>query len=77
MIGILIFLSIIFMILFINYVANNEAFVQYFEQLNEDNVTEFVIRIIRIMMNVAIYTEIIVSALLLWGVYRKIKTQKY
>lgn len=77
MIGILIFLSIIFMILFINYVANNEAFIQYLEQLNEDNVTEFVIRIIRIMMNVAIYTEIIVSTLLLWGTYRKIKTQKY
>ncbi len=77
MIGILIFLSILFMIIFINYVANNEALANYFEQINEDNVSEFIIRLIRIMMNVALYTEIIVSALLLWGTYRKIKTQKY
>ena len=77
MIGILIFLSILFMIIFINYVANNEALANYFEQINEDNVSEFIIRLIRIMMNVALYTEIIVSTLLLWGTYRKIKTQKY
>lgn len=77
MIGILILLFIIFMIIFINYVANNEAFANYFEQINEDNVSEFIIRLIRIMMNVAMYTEIVVSAVLLWGIYRKIKTQKY
>lgn len=77
MIGILILLFIIFMIIFINYVANNEALANYFEQINEDNVSEFIIRLIRIMMNVALYTEIIVSTLLLWGTYRKIKTQKY
>jgi len=77
MIGILIILFIIFMIIFINYVANNEALANYFEQINEDNVSEFIIRLIRIMMNVALYTEIIVSTLLLWGTYRKIKTQKY
>ena len=65
------------MIIFINYVANNEAFANYFEQINEDNVSEFIIRLIRIMMNVAMYTEIVVSAVLLWGIYRKIKTQKY
>ncbi len=77
MIGILILLSIIIMIIFINYVANNEALINYFEQINEDNVTEFIERMIFILMNVALYSEIIVSALLLWGVYRKIKTQKY
>lgn len=77
MIGILILLFIIFMIIFINYVANNEALANYFEQINEDNVSEFIIRLIRIMMNVSLYTEIIVSTLLLWGTYRKIKTQKY
>ena len=77
MIGILILLFIIFMIIFINYVANDEAFADYFEQINEDNVSEFIIRLIRIMMNVAMYTEIVVSAVLLWGIYRKIKTQKY
>ena len=77
MIGILILLSIIIMIIFINYVANNEALINYFEQINEDNVTEFIERMIFIWMNVALYTEIIISALMLFGVYRKIKTQKY
>lgn len=77
MIGILILLSIIFMIIIINYVANHETMFERFANLNEDNVTEFITRFICIMMNVALYTEIIVSAVLLWGVYRKIKTQKY
>ena len=74
MIGILILLSIIFMIIFINYVANHETI---FNQINEDNFSEFIERLIYIMMNVAMYTEIIISALMLFGVYRKIKTQKY
>ena len=77
MIGILILLAIIIMIIFINYVANNEALIEYFKQIDEDNVTEFIERMIFIWMNVALYTEIIVSALMLFGVYRKIKTQKY
>lgn len=77
MIGILILLAIIIMIIFINYVANNEALLEYFQQIDEDNITEFVERMIFIWMNVALYTEIIVSALMLFGVYRKIKTQKY
>ena len=51
MIGILILLSIIIMIIFINYVANNEALINYFEQINEDNVTEFIERMIFILMN--------------------------
>lgn len=74
MIGILILLSIIFMIIFINYVANHETM---FSNLDENNITEFIERVIYIMMNVAMYTEIVVSAVLLWGIYRKIKTQKY
>ena len=77
MIGILILLAIIIMIIFINYVANNEALLEYFQQIDEDNITEFIERMIFIWMNVALYAEIIVSALLLWGTYRKIKTQKY
>ena len=77
MIGILILLAIIIMIIFINYVANNEAILEYFQQIDEDNITEFIERMIFIWMNVALYAEIIVSALLLWGTYRKIKTQKY
>ena len=77
MIGILILLAIIIMIIFVNYVANNEALTEYFKQIDEDNVTEFIERMIFIWMNVALYTEIIISALMLFGVYRKIKTQKY
>ncbi len=77
MIGILILLLIIIMIIFVNYVANNEAITEYLKQLDEDNITEFIERIIFIWMNAALYTEIIVSALMLFGVYRKIKTQKY
>ena len=77
MIGILIILSIIFMIIFINYVANNEALIEYFNQIDEDNITEFIERMIFIWMNVTLYIEIVISALMLFGVYRKIKTQKY
>ena len=77
MIGILILLSIIFMIIFINYVAHNETLFDKLHHINEDNVTEFLTHFINVMMNVSLYVNIIVSALLLWGVYRKIKTQKY
>ena len=74
MIGILIVLLIIIMIIVINYVACHETM---FSQWDNDTASEILKRLIVIMMNAAIYTEIIVSALLLWGTYRKIKTQKY
>ena len=77
MLGILILLFIILMIVFINIVANNEALANYFKQMNEDNMTEFIRHLVFITMNVAFYAEIIISALMLFGVYRKIKTQKY
>ena len=74
MIGILILLSIIFMILVINYVAHYETI---FSNWNRETATDILERLIYITINVAFYLEIIVSALLLWGVYHKIKTQKY
>ena len=74
MIGILILLFIIFMIVFINYVATHETM---FEMMDEENAAEILKRIIFILMNASLYMEIGVSALLLWGTYRKIKTQKY
>ena len=74
MIGILILLAIILMIVFVNYVANNE---NIFNHAYKDNSEEFIRRLIYIAMNIMFYTELIVSALLLFGVYRKIKTQKY
>ena len=77
MLGILILLFIIFMIVFINLVANNEALANYFSQMNEEKMAEFIKHIIFVAMNVGFYTEIIISALMLFGVYRKIKTQKY
>ena len=75
MIGILILLFIIFMIVFINYVANNE---EYFEQiLAEKDGKEFIQFIIYHFTRGLLVLQIVVSALLLWGTYRKIKTQKY
>ena len=74
MIGILILLSIIFMIISINFIANHETL---FDTMAEDGMNEFLKRFLYIVLNAMFYTEIIVSALLLWGVYRKIKTQKY
>ena len=73
-IGILILLAIIFMIISVNYAATHEY---VFERMAENGTTEFVKRFLYIATNTMFYTEIIVSALLLWGVYRKIKTQKY
>lgn len=74
MIGVLILLSIILMIVSVNFVANHETM---FEKMSEDGMGEFLKRFLYIVMNAMFYTELIVSALLLWGVYRKIKTQKY
>ncbi|MBR6438993.1 MAG: hypothetical protein IKS65_07420 [Bacteroidales bacterium] len=74
MIGILILLSILFMIISINFVATHELM---FKEMAEDGMTEFLKRFLFIIMNTMFYTELIVSALLLWGVYRKIRTQKY
>ena len=75
MIGILILLFIIFMIVFINYVANNE---DYFEQIlaGKDG-KEFIKFIIYYFTRGLLVLQIVVSALMLFGVYRKIKTQKY
>ena len=77
MLGILIILFIIFMIVVINYVAHNEAINLYFQQMNDDNKAEFIKNIIFRTMDITFYAEIIISALMLFGVYRKIKTQKY
>ena len=77
MLGILIILFIIFMIVVINYVAHNEAIALYFQQMNDDNEAEFIKNIIFRTMDITFYAEIIISALMLFGVYRKIKTQKY
>ena len=75
MIGILILLFIIFMIIFINYVANNE---EYFEQkLSNIDGENFVKLIIYYFTRGLLVVQIVVSALMLFGVYRKIKTQKY
>ena len=74
MIGILILLFIVFMIVVINYVAHHETM---FSEWDTDTASDILKRFIIVTMNVVLYSEIIVTALLLWGVYRKIKTQKY
>ena len=77
MLGILILLFIIFMIVVINYVAHNEDIALYFQQMNDDNKAEIIKQIIFRTMDITFFAEIIISALMLFGVYRKIKTQKY
>ena len=77
MLGILILLFIIFMIVVINYVAHNEDIALYFQQMNDDNKEEIIKQIIFRTMDITFFAEIIISALMLFGVYRKIKTQKY
>lgn len=72
MIGILILMFILFMIIIINYAVNTEVLTHQI-----DDKAEFVKHTVFFMMNVMFYAEIIVSALMLFGVYRKIKTQKY
>ena len=72
MIGILILLFIIFMIVLINYAVHTEVLTH-----NIEDKEEFVKHTILFIMNAMFYAQIIVSALMLFGVYRKIKTQKY
>ena len=72
MIGILIIMFIIFMIVLINYAVHTEVLTH-----NIEDKAEFVKYTIFLIMNAIFYAEIIVSALMLFGVYRKIKTQKY
>ena len=72
MIGILILIFIIFMIVLINYAVHTEVLTH-----NIEDKEEFVKHTFFFIMNAMFYAEIIVSALMLFGVYRKIKTQKY
>ena len=72
MIGILIVLFILFMIVLINYAVHTEVFTH-----NIEDKEEFIKHTIFFLMNAMFYAEIIISALMLFGVYRKIKTQKH
>ena len=74
MIGILIVISIVLMIVFAHYLVKHATILT---NMDEDAATELVGRLIVIVMNVMLYIEIIISAVMLWGTYRKIKTQKY
>ena len=72
MIGILIVLFILFMIVLINYAVHTEVFTH-----NIEDKEGFIKHTIFFLMNAMFYAEIIISALMLFGVYRKIKTQKH
>ncbi len=74
MIGILILLSIISMIAFINYVSNHETI---FQLMDEDNAADVIKRMLYIITRAAIVISAIISVVMLWGTYHKIKTQKY
>lgn len=73
-IGIIILICIIIMICFVNYVAHFETM---FSSMDADNAAEIIKRMMHIMMNVVFYTSIVVSIVMLWLTYYKIKTQKY
>lgn len=78
MIGILILLFIIFMIIMVNYFANHEnLFERWFGYMNEENAAEIIKHMIHVMINVSLIFSAIVSAVMLWLTYYKIKTQKY
>ncbi|MBR4838161.1 MAG: hypothetical protein IK004_06975 [Bacteroidales bacterium] len=70
MIGILILIHIIFSIIFTNVAFIYPDLIEFFTDLNYEIGWKYI-------LNIALYSQIIVSALLLWGTYRKIKTQKY
>lgn len=78
MIGILILLFIIIMIIMVNYVANHEEQIaRWFGYMNEENTAYIITRVIRTMINVSLIFSAVVSVVMLWLTYYKIKTQKY
>lgn len=78
MIGILILLFIVFMIIMVNFVANHEDwFERHFGNMTKENAVEFFKHMIYIISRTAMILSAIVSAVMLWLTYYKIKTQKY
>lgn len=78
MIGILILLFIIFMIIMVNYVANHEEQIAiWFGYMNEENAAYIIMRVIKTMINASLIFSSVVSVVMLWLTYYKIKTQKY
>lgn len=78
MIGILILLFIIFMIIMVNYVANHEEQIsRWFGYMNEENTAYVITRMIRVSINASLIFSAVVSVVMLWLTYYKIKTQKY
>lgn len=78
MIGILILLFIIFMIIMVNFVANNEDLIaRWFGYMNEENAVYIITRVMRTAINASLIFSAVVSVVMLWLTYYKIKTQKY
>lgn len=78
MIGILILLFIVFMIVVVNFVTDHEDLLEkWFGYMNEENATYIITRTIHIMITVSIIVSVVVSSVMLWLTYYKIKTQKY
>lgn len=74
MIGILLLLLIIFTIILINIIMRYEAF---FENFTEEDMVALIVKIINFVVYGSLVFSTIVSAVMLWGTYHKIKTQKY
>lgn len=78
MIGILILLFIIFMIIMVNFVANHEDLIEsWFGYMNEENAAYIMTRLISTIINISLILSAVVSAMMLWLTYYKIKTQRY
>jgi len=78
MIGVLILLFIIIMIIMVNYVVNHEDQIsRWFRYVDEEEAKYVIIRIIITLENVSLIFSAVVSVVMLWLTYYKIKTQKY
>ena len=78
MIGILILLFIIFMIIMVNYLATHEEQIsRWFGYMSEENAAYVITRMIRVSINASLISSAVVSVVMLWLTYYKIKTQKY
>lgn len=76
MIGILIILAILFLLLQVKYIDSHESIIRY-NMGNKIAAENYIRQLVDTTLNAILMLEIIVSAVMLWGTYHRIKTQKY
>lgn len=77
MLGILIVIAIIFMAIQVKYTINHFDSIPSGIQHSGAQFRNYMRHLVTTTFNVILVLEIIISAVMLWGTYRKIKTQKY